>query len=175
MSALTEWHHKEQTVWFLDAFWSKFAEAEAENIWNYYQVMCEVDPNGADGNEVDEMVAHRYLEKLGMTLTALKMREALREIDIDFNRKVSMSEYLLYRYKEAGATVEALLKATGSDNQAALDAAQALVDEAQAKLETSQIRAEESRVAEAEAVEAENAVSFFSSCFHVLVVQLKCP
>ncbi len=123
--------------------------------------MLEIDPKGAEGKDVDEMLAHRFLEKLGMTLTALKMREALRDIDIDFNRMVSMSEYLLYRYKEQGANIKTLVNSTGSDNQEEINSAQALLDDAQQKLTTSRTQAEAARVDEAAAVDSEAQVSCY--------------
>jgi len=42
----------------------------------------------ADGCELDEFWSHKFLESLGETLTVIKLRETLREIDVD-NNKVS--------------------------------------------------------------------------------------
>ena len=100
-------------------------------------VMVEVDPQGDKGKELDEARAHRFLEKLGMTLTALEMRKALRDIDLNVDRKIGMSEYLLYRFKASGASIKRLVNATGSDNSQALKQGEALLNDAQQKLQSS--------------------------------------
>jgi hypothetical protein len=38
----------------------------------------------------DEFWSHKFLEDLGETLTAIALREKLREIDVDFNKKMSV-------------------------------------------------------------------------------------
>ena len=53
--------------------------------------MIELDEHrGAEGCELDEMTAHRFLENFEETLTVREMREVLREIDI-----VSLIEFVL--------------------------------------------------------------------------------
>jgi hypothetical protein len=49
--------------------------------------------------QLDEMQAHVFLEKKGEAATALEFREKMRLIDLDFNKRVSILEWLLYRYK----------------------------------------------------------------------------
>ncbi len=45
--------------------------------------MVELDESkGAAGTELNEMMAHRFLEKFNETLTVREMREVLRQIDI---------------------------------------------------------------------------------------------
>ena len=50
------------------------------------------------GNELDEFQAHKFLDSLGETLTVVAMRDRLRQIDLDFNRRVALIEYLTVRY-----------------------------------------------------------------------------
>ena len=35
--------HKEQAVWFLNAFWGDFVEAEAEKIWTFVEQAARID------------------------------------------------------------------------------------------------------------------------------------
>ena len=41
----------------------------------------------ADGNELDEFEAHIFLEKNITAITVKKMREVLRDVDVDFNNE----------------------------------------------------------------------------------------
>jgi hypothetical protein len=70
-----------------------------------------LDKKGKDGNELDELQAHRFLESFGETLSVAEMRNALREIDLDFNKKVALIEYLVFKYKK-DVNVNKLVNAT---------------------------------------------------------------
>jgi hypothetical protein len=59
-----------------------------------------------EGNDIDEMKAHVFLEKLGETLTVRALRKRLADLDIDKNHKLCLSEYLLAKYEK---TPEALV------------------------------------------------------------------
>ena len=64
----------------LSAFWDFFAEKEAETIWNYKHKFDELDLNkGKDGNELDELNAHRFLEAFKQEMTVREMRDLLRK------------------------------------------------------------------------------------------------
>jgi hypothetical protein len=80
------------------------------------------------GNELDEFQAHKFLESLGETLTVVAMRDRLRQIDLDFNRRVALIEYLTVRY---GKNVDQILNAPQGDNGEKLVAAQAKFDAVQ--------------------------------------------
>eukprot|EP01098_Paradermamoeba_levis_P012570 TRINITY_DN5532_c0_g1_i1.p1 TRINITY_DN5532_c0_g1~~TRINITY_DN5532_c0_g1_i1.p1 ORF type:complete len:251 (-),score=115.73 TRINITY_DN5532_c0_g1_i1:23-775(-) len=54
----------------------------------------------ADGT-MDEMQAHLFLEKKGEATTVVAFREKLKQIDLDFNKKVSILEYLLFKYNKS--------------------------------------------------------------------------
>lgn len=54
--------------------------------------------NGEAGNELNEFDAHRLIEKCDSALTVQKMREVLKEIDVDFNKMVSLSEFMIYKF-----------------------------------------------------------------------------
>lgn len=107
-SQLTSMKYIDQAKWYLNGFWTEGAEQEAENIWKYTQKFIELDSRQKEGNELDEFWSHKFLESLGETLTVVKLREKLRQIDMDVNGKMALLEYLLFRYEK---TVQACVVA----------------------------------------------------------------
>jgi len=98
--ALVSLPFKKQATWFLNGFW-KDVEREAENIWSYVHTCQDLDKEGkGNGAELDEFQAHRFLEKLGETLSVKEMRDKMREIDLDFNKRMAISEYFIFKYKK---------------------------------------------------------------------------
>jgi hypothetical protein len=43
LDSLTALNHKEQAVWFLNAFWNSVGEANAEQVWTFKQKFDELD------------------------------------------------------------------------------------------------------------------------------------
>jgi hypothetical protein len=43
LDALCQRTFQSQAIWFLNSFWETFAEAEAENLWNYVHKAQEID------------------------------------------------------------------------------------------------------------------------------------
>jgi len=129
---LTAKNYAGQARWFLNAFWDKGLKEEAENVYKFYNLFVKLDEKKKkEGNELDEFMSHKFLEDIGETLTVLQLREKLRQIDLDMNKKMAITEYLLFKFnKQVGPLVTA---AQGS-NKEEMDKAQRLVDEAQAKL-----------------------------------------
>ncbi|ELR19331.1 uncharacterized protein ACA1_265360 [Acanthamoeba castellanii str. Neff] len=78
LDALCQKTHKEQAVWFLNAFWETFAQAEAENVWKVVHKCFELDAAGKEGSQLDELQAHRLLEYCQDTHTVATLREKLR-------------------------------------------------------------------------------------------------
>ena len=74
LKELCEKSFKDQAVWCLNGFWHDFGEKEAENIWNFVQLCVELNDRDASGCKLDEMKAHRFLEKLKDTHTVLEVR-----------------------------------------------------------------------------------------------------
>jgi len=72
--------HKDQAIWFLNAFWkSASMDIQKEKIWKYVMKFNELDLQNRDkGNSLDEMNAHRFLESFKETKTVMEMRELLR-------------------------------------------------------------------------------------------------
>jgi len=146
--------HDLQAAFYLNAFWNKGAQEEAENIWQYSQSFKKIDEKGADGNSLDEFMSHRFLETLGETLTVLELRAKLKEIDVDMNKRMSVVEYCLFKY---GNSVEALVDAPQGDNSEAIEDAQKKVASAQAALQEVQTKLAEQEAALAEQQKSEAA------------------
>ena len=95
-----------QAKHFINAFWDRatanhkpFGEhqEECERIFTWSHEFAKLD-KGKRGNELDEFEAHQFLEKCVGALTVHDMRSALKAIDIDFNRMMSLTEFLIFHY-----------------------------------------------------------------------------
>jgi len=150
-----------QCKYMLNGFWGTL-EKDAELVWNWCQSFSQLDPDKhADGNELDEFWSHKFLETLGETMTVIEMREKFRKIDADFNKRMSMVEYIMFRYN---FSIPSVLTAPQGDNTEGIKKAQAMVDEAQkavdamnAKLASAKDaaeRAKEATIASKKAAEA---------------------
>jgi len=148
--------HSQQAVWWLNGFWDKGAEKEAQTIYDMVQKFKELDYGGKvievkgkqkektaeykEGCDLDEFKAHRFLETYGETLTVVELRKRLEAIDIDKNKKVALSEYLLFKYKKGP---QELVDAPQGDNQKEIQAAQAQVAELDSALKDLQQKQQE--------------------------------
>uniref|UniRef100_A0A6A7G3W5 Protein tolA n=1 Tax=Hirondellea gigas TaxID=1518452 RepID=A0A6A7G3W5_9CRUS len=156
--ALNAKPYAEQAKWFLNAFWDDCGEANTADIWTYTNSMIEIDEqNGKSGCELEELTAHRFLEQRGDTLTVREMREVLKKIDIDSNKRMSLCEYLIYRYKASDPdALHDLVNALQGDKEM-IDKAQALLDDALAAMSEAQREAQEAREADDKAQTAKQA------------------
>jgi len=105
---------------------------------------------------LDEFSAHRVLERFGETRSVKQMRDELRAVDMDFNKRVALLEYLLFTFGHG--VDEFVARPQGSSDelraaQEAVEAAQAALQDAVIALETSTAAAEEARF-KAEAAQA---------------------
>jgi len=155
---LTKKTHSQQGVWWLNGFWEKGAEKEANTIYEFVQTFKELDHGGKiielkgkakekqneykEGCDLDEFKAHRFLETVGETLTVVELRKRLETIDIDKNKRMAISEYLLFRYKQ---TPDALVNSPQGDNQKEIAAAQEQVAQLQAALTDLQQKLDEQK------------------------------
>jgi len=142
--------YKEQSVWFLNAFWDQFASNEAERIYGYIKKCAELDLEKHEaGNGLDEVRAHKFLESFGETLTVMALREKLRKTGAiaasDRPKLVPITHYLLFRYDVDWK----VLVNTKGDNSAELKEAQRLLDEVTAAFAESDRQAKIAREAEA--------------------------
>jgi len=131
-----------QAVFWLNAYWLEHGK-DAEKVWGYVQLFIKLDTaKGKDGCDVDEFWSHKFLESLGDTLTVVAMREVFREIDLDFNKRMSLIEYLVFKYK---VSVKELLARPQGTNEDLVKAQQALekVQEEIAKIEKKKAELEE--------------------------------
>ena len=128
---------------------------QSEFLWKCVQTMNNISKDKAKGAELDELEAHRFLEHLGETLTVAEMRARLREIDVDFNRKVAMIEYLMQKFNKGVA--ETLSAPQGEASAGAVAEAEAMVNAAQQAFEAVAKELEAQREALAAQKEAEDA------------------
>jgi len=150
--------YKEQACWFLNAFWNEHS-AEAEKCWEYVNHCGALDlQKNAEGSGLDEVNAHRLLEKLGETMTVVSMRETLRKTGAisasDRPKLVPLIHYLLFKYN---VDWRRLVNSKGDNSaemkeaQAKLDAVSKAFDESDAKLQVSKKAEAEARTQEAAA------------------------
>lgn len=146
LKSLSAKTYKEQAIFFLNATWETIGGQEKDNVWEYVQDMSELDEkSGKEGCELEEMIAHRFLERRGETLTVREMREVLREIDLDTNKNVSLSEYIIFRHK---LDYHAFVNNSMADPEE-LREAQRLLDDSMAKMKEAVAVADAARAAEA--------------------------
>lgn len=125
-----------QAQFFMNAFWTECASEEADNIFAAVEEFANWDKKGGvHGHSLNEWDSHKLLEALGQTLTGLEFRAAMAEIDQDHDKKMSVLEYLLWRYRDiSSVTIHELLTRPQGTNDAveramaALDAVQAEID-----------------------------------------------
>merc|ERR1719192_2908316 len=118
-----------QAQFFLNAYWKEFA-SEVDEVWEFTHDFIELDKKGASGCTLDEFEAHRLLEKQGTVLTVIEMRNALKEIDLDTDNKMSLIEYCVWKYK---LDIETLMtRPQGVSKQ--LEAAAEKIDKIQADI-----------------------------------------
>jgi len=156
--------HTQQAVWWLNGFWADGASEYAETLWNQVLLMIEAETGHKklygkraqevkEGCDLDELKAHVFLEKMGETLTVRELRKRLADLDIDNNKRMALSEYLLAKYKK---TPQQLVAAPQGDaDQARLDAAQEQLNRAQDQLSEVQDALAKQKAAEALVKQAE--------------------
>ncbi|KAL6051409.1 Merozoite surface protein 3a [Balamuthia mandrillaris] len=141
--------YKDQAIWFLNAFWESFASAEAEKLWGYVLKCGELDGKKAEGNALDELNAHRFLEQIGETLTVVSLRDKLRSTgaigQTERPKVVPLTHYLLFKY---GVDWHTLVNSAG-DNSEEIAKAQRMLDEVTAAFQEAERQAEYARQQEA--------------------------
>ena len=70
----------------------------AEIVWQYNLLCEQLDDKGEEGNELDDIKAHQVIEKLGNAKTHYDFKELMKKIDLDYNGKVSMTEFLVLHF-----------------------------------------------------------------------------
>ena len=183
LSHVNNLNYKNQAIWFLNAFWSKGPNFGAnpalrEEVWECHKTCVKLDKaKGESGNELSEFDAHRLIEILDAALTVQRMREVLKEIDVDFNKKVSLTEFMIYKF---AIDWKVLVNAPQSCDMTAINMAQAGLDNANAMLQraieaskVAQDDALKSKVAEADAKEEEEKSTAAAAKARVAEAELK--
>jgi chromosome segregation ATPase len=169
---ITSKPHTKQAKYWLNGFWESGAKDYAEDVWNFVSLMQETETGQkklygkrkvevAEGCDLDEHKAHVFLEKLGETLTVQALRKRLKELDVDLNKRMSLVEYLLCKYKKTPLELVNSPQG-GSASAKQIEAAQLQVKAAQSSVEAVNAALEESdkalKVATASAKAAAEAV-----------------
>jgi len=155
LNSLSQQRYKDQAIWFLNAFWTEIGEQHSEKIWVYVDKIAKVDlQKGAEGNEVDEMQMHRFLENLQETMTVREMRDTLRAKGAisESVKLIALIHYLIYRY---GMDFHILVNASQGDNRKEIEEAQRKLDAVQTAFQEADKRAQEAKQALAESKRAE--------------------
>jgi len=145
--------HREQAIWFLNAFWSKASmEKEAENIWKYAHKFNELDLQKHEtGNTLDELNAHRFLEAFKEPMTVVEMRDSLRSTGAiapqGRPKDFPITHFLLARFK---VDWHALVNASQGDNAEEMARCQKLLKEIQDSIPELQKTEAEAKAAAAE-------------------------
>ena len=93
----------------------------------------------------NEFDAHRLIEKCDSALTVQKMRQVLKEIDVDFNKMVSLSEFMIYKF---GVDWHLLVNAPQGCDMGAINEAQAGLDNANKMLQVAISASEKAKVSD---------------------------
>jgi len=131
--------HTQQAIWWLNGFWGDL-EKDKEEIWDMVHIMIEIECGKQkrygqlkweekEGCSLDQFHSHRFLERMGETLTVKQLREKVKHLDIDKNKRLALSEYLAGKYNKG---IEAIVEAPQGGQAAveALDRAKAAVSDA---------------------------------------------
>jgi len=157
-SDVTRRPYKDQGIFFLNAFWPEYgASAEEkeekknvpERIWRYWQRIKELDykqyialPDNKRMDEyketpnLDEFWSHKMLEMDGKPLPVIQFRQEFRKIDLNFDNKMALIEYLVYEFKQDVKTLLARPQGTNEElvkAQAALDLVQQEITKIESK------------------------------------------
>ena len=158
-----------QAKHFINAFWDRktknkpFGEIqeECERIWQWAQEFAKLD-KASRGNELDEFEAHQFLEKSVGALTVTDMRTSLKAIDIDFNRMMSLTDFLIFHYAlQESDWVYLVNWAPGMSvaQRRLIEAAQAQMARARASLTESRAAAEHAKLVGATAAKEQETAS----------------
>eukprot|EP00013_Stygamoeba_regulata_P001234 CAMPEP_0177638076 /NCGR_PEP_ID=MMETSP0447-20121125/5300_1 /TAXON_ID=0 /ORGANISM="Stygamoeba regulata, Strain BSH-02190019" /LENGTH=311 /DNA_ID=CAMNT_0019140023 /DNA_START=1600 /DNA_END=2535 /DNA_ORIENTATION=+ len=128
--------YKDQAVWFINGFWTQVGPQGANQIWDWWLHFVELDkqsvpPRGEAGSELDKFWSAKFLEDKDSAMTLAQRKQALADIDLNHDGKMSLLEYLAWKYKKSVKDVE---NAPQGANQAKIEAAQRKMDEVQAAL-----------------------------------------
>jgi len=173
-NVVTKMVYKNQAIFFLNAFWKEFESKAtdkfakgADAVFNFYQQFIEIDKRQweevnkkvwkqgwKESSALDEFFSHKFLEVLDKTMTAITFRNEFRKIDVNFDKRMALVEFLLFEYKQEVST---LMNRPQDENKEEIEKAQAKMAEVQKALEEVQAQLDEQKRAVAAQKEAERA------------------
>jgi len=128
LEALSNLTHKQQAVWFLNAFWDS-VEGTAETIWKYVHKFQDFDlQNRENGTGLDELNAHRFLEFFQNTHTVAELRTKLRETGAIGQKPPKMFPLIHFLVYEFSSDFHTLVNASQGDNSKEIAEAQHKLD-----------------------------------------------
>jgi len=140
--------HKDQAIWVLNAFWNSWAQREAERLWAFVLKFNELDSeNHENGNSLDELNAHRFLEAFGEAMTVIAMRTQLRQVGALGDgrpKNFPLAHFLIARFN---VDWRILVNTTMGDNAEEIAKAQKMLKEAQEAMKAAQVAANEATAA----------------------------
>jgi len=124
--------YKRQALWFLNGYWNDVVNPDtATTIWNWTREFVRLEnlstnPRGEEGNELDQFWSAKFLEDNDVAMTQNARKEALRSIDVDHNGRMSLIEYLIWKFnKTVAECANAPQGSLTPEEQRELDACQA--------------------------------------------------
>jgi len=147
--------YKLQSIWFLNAFFDKIEDPE--NFWKYVEKLVSLDlPKGAEGNELDELQMHRFLEFFKETMTVTEMRDILKSTGAitGITKLFPITHYYINKYK---IDWHKLVNAAQGDNKAEIEEAERRLNEVGEAFKACEASAEAAKIAlkDSEAREAD--------------------
>jgi len=115
---------KEQSIFFMNAFWSEHGEKNCKDIWVWTQSFEEFSADGKQGpHDLDDFQSARFLERHDEPMTVIERRKILKSIDQDNNNRMGILEFLVYKFK---INIPELMRKPQGTNKALKDAEKAL-------------------------------------------------
>jgi len=159
--------YKDQACFFLNAFWNELGD-QAEAFWKHWKQFQELDkmqynalPKEKKPTEtyvevksLDEFWSHKFLETLGKTLTAIQFRAEFKKIDANFDKRMSILEFLIWEYKQS---IKVLLSRPQGADGGEVAKAQELLDEVSAAFTAAQEALDRATAAENAAIRSKEA------------------
>lgn len=88
-------NYQQQAAFFLNAYWREYGE-EAEQYWTWSLRFIDLDDKGKNGFALDEVKARQFLQEIGMPMARQAYLDAMRQIDVNNDRKMSFLEFLMF-------------------------------------------------------------------------------
>jgi len=129
LKVLCERTYAKQSIWFLNAYFARIEKEKdgPELFWKYVSKCVELDEKKkADGHELDEFQAHRFLEFFHEPHTVVQLREKIRTIGINKFTYIPLIHFFITKYNVDWH--ELVNAPQGSDEE--IEKAQKLLDNA---------------------------------------------